>query len=80
MAANKPIISTKITDVVRDYSSCVSLIETADEFCEAVTFMLDKDKTDHHLSMEMEYFRILEKTSWNATADKMKLIIKTLAE
>ena len=39
MAARKPIISTKIKDVARDYSSCVSLIETADEFCEAITFL-----------------------------------------
>src|SRR5690606_3210719 len=36
MAANKPIISTKIVDVIRDYSLCISLIETADEFCEAI--------------------------------------------
>lgn len=77
MAAGKPIISTKITDVVRDYSICVSLIETADEFCEAITHLFDK--TDR-MSLEMEYCKILEKTSWNATADKMKLIIETYVE
>jgi len=77
MAAVKPIISTKITDVVRDYSICVSLIETADEFCEAIKFMLDKtDQT----SLEIEYCNILKETSWDTTADKMKLIIKTFAE
>ena len=77
MAAGKPIISTKIVDVVRDYSRCVSLIETADEFAEAITFLFDK--TDR-LSMELEYYKILKKTSWDATADKMKSIIKTFAK
>lgn len=77
MAAGKPIISTKITDVVRDYNRCVSLIETADEFCDAITFLFDK--TDRQ-SLEMEYYNILEKTSWDATADKMKSIIKTFAK
>lgn len=77
MAAGKPIISTKITDVVRDYSICVNLIETADEFCEAILFLLEKRD---RLSMEMEYYKILKKTSWDATADKMKSIIKTFAK
>ena len=77
MAARKPIISTKIVDVLRDYSRCVSLIETADEFAEAITFLVDK--TDR-LSMELEYYKILKKTSWDATADKMTSIIKTFAK
>ena len=77
MAARKPIISTKIVDVVRDYSRCVSLIETADEFAEAITFLVDK--TDR-LSMELEYYKILKKTSWDATAEKMTSIIKTFAK
>ena len=77
MAAGKPIISTKIIDVVRDYSICVSLIETADEFCDAIQFLMDK--TDR-FSMELEYFKILKKTSWDNTVEKMKSIIKTFAK
>ena len=77
MAAGKSIISTKITDVVGEYSTCVSLIETADEFCESITFLLDK--TDR-LSLEMEYHKILKKTSWDATANNLKSIIKTFAQ
>lgn len=77
MAAGKPIISTKIKDVVRDYSICVSLIENPDEFCETVAFLLDKSD---RLSMQMEYYKILKKTSWDATVDKMKLIIKAFAK
>lgn len=77
MAAAKPIISTKIMDVVRDYSSCVSLVETPDEFCEAITSLLDEK---NQFSMEKEYFKILQKTSWDATAAKMKSIIKSFVK
>jgi glycosyltransferase involved in cell wall biosynthesis len=77
MAAGKPIISTKIANVISDYSICVSLIETADEFCEAITHLFDK--TDR-MSLEMEYCKILKKASWNTTTDKMKLIIEAYTE
>lgn len=76
MAAGKPIISTKITDVVRDYSDSVTLIENDGEFCDAIATLLTQDR----LAMEIEYNKILEKTSWNATADKMESIIKKFAK
>jgi len=76
MAAGKPIISTKITDVVRDYSDSVTLIENDGEFCDAIETLLTKNS----LEMEMEYNKILEKTSWNSTADKMESIIKKFAK
>jgi len=76
MAAGKPIISTKITDVVRDYSDSVTLIENDGEFCDAIATLLTKNP----LEMEMEYNKILEKTSWNSTADKMESIIKKFAK
>lgn len=75
MAAKKPIISTKLTDVVRDYNICVSLIENADEFADEINFLLDQ-KGD--LSMLEAYNKILKKTSWDATAEKMKVLIKNL--
>lgn len=77
MAAGKPIISTKITDVVRDYSICVNLIETSDEFCEAITYLFDKRD---QLSLQLEYYDILQNTSWDVTAAKMQSIIKTFAK
>ncbi|PBJ10177.1 glycosyltransferase [Flavobacterium sp. ACN6] len=77
MAAGKPIISTKIIDVIRDYSICVSLIETAADFCEEINFLLNK--TDR-LSMELEYYKILKKTSWDSTVEKMNLIVKSFAK
>lgn len=76
MAAGKPIISTKITDVVRDYSDSVTLIENDGEFCDAIATL----RTKNPLEMEMEYNKILEKTSWNSTADKMESIIKKFAK
>jgi len=76
IAAGRAIISTKIPDVVSDYSICINLIDTADEFCEAIVFQLERRD---RLSMEMEYYKILQNTSWDATADKMKSIIKTFA-
>lgn len=77
MAAGKPIISTKIKDVVRDYSICVNLVETADEFAEAITDLFDKRDQQ---SMSLEYFDILKNTSWDSTANKMQNIIKTFAK
>ncbi|MGM8363577.1 glycosyltransferase [Flavobacterium sp. ARAG 55.4] len=76
MAAAKPVISTRVNDVARDYSICVSLIDTADDFCESIKFLLEKRD---RLSMEMEYYKILQDTSWNATVDKMDLTIKAFA-
>jgi glycosyltransferase involved in cell wall biosynthesis len=76
MAAGKPIISTKITDVVRDYSESIALIENESEFCDAIETLLAKD----HIQMQMEYKKILEKTSWDSTADKMESIIKKFAK
>jgi len=71
MAAGKPIISTKIKDVVRDYSECVYLIETADEFCDAIT------KATSEPLKTKEYREILLNTSWDATVAKMSSLIKT---
>lgn len=72
MSASKPIISTKIKDVVRDYSNCIMLVENAEEFHKAVT--------QPKGNFQETYRNILEKTSWDVTADKMNSIIeKTLA-
>jgi len=77
MAAGKPIISTKITDVVSDYSHCVKLVSTATEFATEIETLLEKN---YGLTLQSQYREILDKTSWNATADRMKSIIKTNAK
>jgi len=74
MAAGKPIISTAIKDVVRDYKNCVKIIANAEEFVQAI----DEVLTDYpDVFMNHEYAEILKKTSWDATAEKMEAIIKT---
>ena len=71
MAAMKPIISTKIKDVVRDYISCVSLIDNADDFSKAIA----QPMTD----FQTQYQQILENTSWDRTACKMATIINKVS-
>lgn len=77
MAAGKPIISTKITDVVRDYSSCVNMVETPDDFVQVINFLLEKSD---QLSLQLEYYEILTNTSWDSTASRMQSIIKTFVK
>lgn len=74
MAAGKPIISTPVKDVVRDYSGTVKIVNNPSEFIQAVdTILLDKDR----LSMDLVYKNILEKTSWNNTVSQMEKILKS---
>lgn len=68
MSAMKPIISTKIKDVVRDYSHCIMLVENESDFQKAI-IRPAKD-------FEKAYAEILEKTSWDNTAARMDAIIQ----
>ncbi|SFI68245.1 Glycosyltransferase involved in cell wall bisynthesis [Kaistella treverensis] len=68
MAAEKPIISTKIKDVARDYSNCVTLINDSDDFITAIK--------NPKQNFRREYREILQKTSWDSTAENMRLMIK----
>lgn len=68
MSAYKPIISTKIKDVVRDYRNCISLVNDENDFVEAIENAHTRDVS--------AYTEILEKTSWDATAEKMSSIIQ----
>lgn len=72
MAAGKPILSTAIRDVVRDYSHCIKIIETPEEFSRATDELLAVDPERLH----KEYEKILDNTSWDITADKMKELTK----
>lgn len=75
MAAKKPIISTAITDVVRDYNECVAIIETSEEFAESIEDFLE----DTEKEWAAKYKDILQKTSWDATASKMNKLLKAIA-
>lgn len=77
MAAGKPIISTKIADVVTDYSHCVKLVSNATEFANEIESLLENK---NGLTLQSQYREILDRTSWDATANRMKSIIKTIAK
>lgn len=72
MAANKLIISTAITDVVRDYDHVVEIVDSSDDFIEAIISIL----TFKTRIPKSEYKTILEKTSWDATVQNMLTLIK----
>lgn len=74
MAAGKPIISTAIKDVERDYSHCINIIETAEEFSQAIENLWHVHQPD----VSGDYNEILSNTSWDNTANKMQTIIKTV--
>ncbi len=67
MSAYKPIISTRICDVERDYSHCLALIDNEGEFVKALQNTVVDVKA---------YQDILEKTSWDATVNKMSVILE----
>jgi glycosyltransferase involved in cell wall biosynthesis len=72
IAAGKSIVSTPIKDVVRDYSHCVSIVNSAEEFSNAIRSYLENPDP---VSKDKAYREILEKTSWNVTVEKMNAII-----
>lgn len=76
MAAGKPIISTAIKDVQRDYSHCISIIQTAEEFSETIAQLWHVHQPDNSLP----YDTILNNTSWDATAHHMMQLLKIGAQ
>ncbi len=73
MAGGKPVISTPVHDVVRDYNHCVKIIKNAGDFKSAIkSFIADEDK-----SYLKAYSSVLDATSWDATVMQMIELIKT---
>ena len=80
MAADKPIISTKIYDVERDYAHVIRIINNASEFSKAIDYYLNEDLIDKEHRLTQQNI-ILAKTSWDLTAAAMsKLIQQELVE
>ncbi|ART80192.1 glycosyltransferase [Oceanisphaera avium] len=71
MAAGKPIISTRIKDVERDYHHCVTLIDNADDFSRALVAIEEQLESENK-----DYHEVLSRTSWDNTATNMYDIIK----
>jgi glycosyltransferase involved in cell wall biosynthesis len=75
MAANKPIVSTAIYDVVRDYKDCVAIIKTADECCTAIRYFLHRQEKEKEQEQQ-KFENILNNTSWDETVSKMQELLK----
>ncbi|MDV6167205.1 glycosyltransferase [Flavobacterium sp. DG1-102-2] len=72
MAAGKPIISTAIKDVLRDYKNIVKIVATAEEFSASIDQAIS-DIPDPF--MKYDYNEILKNTSWDSTVSKMKQLL-----
>jgi glycosyltransferase involved in cell wall biosynthesis len=79
MAARKPIISTPITDVVRDYKKVIRIVTSPDSFAKAINYYLNESPTQK-VRREKRYEAILAQTSWDATVVSMKKIIHDALE
>lgn len=77
MAAGKPVISTAIKDVQRDYSHCIPIVASAQEFANQIEKILQNPDGSQQ---QTEYSEILENTSWDSTAAQMKQLLKTNAQ
>jgi glycosyltransferase involved in cell wall biosynthesis len=77
MAAGKPIISTKIKDVERDYSHCIKLISDSDDFTTQLQHLLSNEKDENQVG---NYKDVLEKTSWSNTVKGMADIIQKVTK
>ena len=75
MAAGKPIVSTAIRDVVRDYSHCIAIIDTAKDFAGTLEELWRISIPDY----TEKYEDILQNTSWDATANQMTKKIKSIS-
>jgi beta-glucosidase/6-phospho-beta-glucosidase/beta-galactosidase/glycosyltransferase involved in cell wall biosynthesis len=72
MATGRPIISTPVRDVVRQWSDIVSIVRTADEFIAAAEKLLkqsDKERIERGLELA-------RKSSWENTVKTMQGLIK----
>lgn len=75
MAALKPIISTPIRDVMREYSEVVRIVNGVDEFEKAINYYVHEPKTAK-ISRKMRQQQILQNTAWSKTVESMKALIK----
>jgi glycosyltransferase involved in cell wall biosynthesis len=73
-AAYKPIISTAISDVVRDYRTVVSIIHTGTEAVSAIKSYLQETKIAISARVKQQQ-QVIKKTSWDNTVLAMQRIV-----
>ena len=69
MAAGRPIVSTAIRDVVRQYADTVAIVDSPTTFAAAIGDFLAADAAP-------DYRTILNNTSWSATAERMHALLE----
>jgi protoporphyrinogen oxidase/glycosyltransferase involved in cell wall biosynthesis len=77
MAAQLPIVSTPITDVVKPYSGVVSIAADGSSFVAACEAALLATPEQHAVNID-RMRKIVESTSWESTAFKMHELIDAL--
>jgi hypothetical protein len=73
MATGKPIISTPVRDVVRQWSDIVRLARTAEEFVAAADEALRAGPHDERIARGLE---LAKRCSWDSTVDTMRGLIR----
>ena len=71
IAAQKPVISTAIYDVVRDYSEVIPIVGTAEQFTVALTNFLH-ETAEQRATRLNKYHTILQAVSWDKTVAAME--------
>jgi UDP-galactopyranose mutase len=79
MAAEKPIVSTPITDVAEPYGQIVHLADTPEEFVAACKAALGWDAAERARRVDLKR-QVLARTSWDATAAAMAVEIDRAVE
>ena len=78
MAAGKPSVSTRIRDVAEPYGHVVAIADTALEFIHACEALLAESEAESASRAE-QVRSIVAATSWDATADAIRVQIDALA-
>jgi UDP-galactopyranose mutase len=76
MAAEKPIVSTPITDVAQPYGHIVYIARDSESFGQACATALNSAATSDHVERVTKMQEVLTHTSWDATAGKMSEILE----
>jgi UDP-galactopyranose mutase len=79
MAAERPIVSTPITDVAEPYGDIVYLGGTPDEFIRACELALESSKAERRERVS-KMREVLSRTSWDATTEAMDALIVKAGE
>lgn len=79
MAAERPIVSTPITDVAEPYGRIVYLGETPEEFLRACDAALTADEAERAARAD-QMREVLAATSWDATVRQMESLVERVLE